>query len=320
MTLVDQGVSYDKPNFDVDHEFELELGDPDVVRVSSGSLKGPTDEALDEDAIARFASVHGHGSAGEADASHGRWTMVYDEGIDVYVGGRSYFSFFRYSKRSVQSRPDKVEDFKWHCGETLSGWFHPQAGGEQGGSLPGGPGGLHAISRAPPQDAKWGCFVAQQVEGISVGVAYNEDGKAGLQVTSEDAVAVLSPPTGEQNESPRFASSRSESESESGASAAQSSLRGLAAMTGSATGGDGDASSESIVDAMPLPEFSSGAPAEHTMVEALAARRHLTKGTGFQTTPASQGQEGVDGEASLLQSGAAQLRNVPAWDAASHDL
>lgn len=272
--------------------------------------------------------------------------MVYDEGMDVYVGGRSYFTFFRYSKREQSSQPDKVEDFKWHCGETLTGWFHPQPNGY----LPGGPGGLHAMGRPPASDSKWGCFIAKQVEGPSVGVATNEDGKAGLAITTEDPVAVLSPTEeqGEPQDVERFSSQRLGEEDEGTAGAAAglegkegqtgensvgtSSLRGLAALTGG-SGSSVDpvdlgvgtrAPSESIVDAMPLPDFSGGAPAAPSMVRALAARRHPNVAAaaagagGSVTSTAAAVTHGVDGEASLLQAGAglgagASLAGAPSW-------
>lgn len=134
----------------MDRESEVELSDPSTVKGTDGE---------------------------------GRWTMVYDEGVDFTVGDNSYMAFFRYTpKFESQSNPEKIEDFLWHCGETVSGWYHPSAKAPQTG---------------------WGCFIARQVEGDSQdGKKYNtgsvpsltseggdEDG--GDALTSEDPV--LSP-------------------------------------------------------------------------------------------------------------------------------
>jgi hypothetical protein len=59
-----------------------------------------------------------------------------------------------------------MEDFYWHCGETLSGWYHPTV-------------------KAP--DSKWGCFIAKQVEGDSInGKKYNTGNVPTLTSSDEE--------------------------------------------------------------------------------------------------------------------------------------
>lgn len=97
-----------------------------------------------------------------------------------------FLSFFRYTpKYGANTSPEKMEDFFWHCGETLSGWYHPKV-------------------KAP--DSKWGCFIAKQIEGDSInGKKYNtgdvpsltsegeEDGEQDGETVLTSGEAVLSP-------------------------------------------------------------------------------------------------------------------------------
>jgi len=54
----------------------------------------------------------------------GTWTMVYDEGFEVSVGGVTYFAYNKYSPKTRSSlRSDKVHDYVSHCDETMVGWF-----------------------------------------------------------------------------------------------------------------------------------------------------------------------------------------------------
>lgn len=79
-----------------------------------------------------------------------------------------YLAFFRYTpKFGSKSDPEKIEHFEWHCGETISGWYHPNQKGASTG---------------------WGCFIAQQVEGESAnGKAYNTGSVPELTTDGDDA-------------------------------------------------------------------------------------------------------------------------------------
>jgi cathepsin C len=52
---------------------------------------------------------------------HGSWTMVYDEGFEVTVGGRNFFAFsnFTFEKDPVTNTSHNVT----HCGYTQVGWY-----------------------------------------------------------------------------------------------------------------------------------------------------------------------------------------------------
>jgi hypothetical protein len=55
----------------------------------------------------------------------GTWTMVYDEGLEVRVGGHTYFAFFAYSPKTAADLNSKeVERYDSHCDRTMIGWYH----------------------------------------------------------------------------------------------------------------------------------------------------------------------------------------------------
>eukprot|EP00929_Paragymnodinium_shiwhaense_P000522 TRINITY_DN10075_c0_g3_i1.p2 TRINITY_DN10075_c0_g3~~TRINITY_DN10075_c0_g3_i1.p2 ORF type:complete len:598 (+),score=159.03 TRINITY_DN10075_c0_g3_i1:134-1795(+) len=57
-----------------------------------------------------------------SDGQKGTWTMVYDEGFEVNVGGMSYFAFSNFTfkpKVKGHAGPRNVS----HCGETMVGWY-----------------------------------------------------------------------------------------------------------------------------------------------------------------------------------------------------
>ena len=93
--------------------YEITLTDPDVVTDSSGR--------------------------------RGFWTMVYDEGYEVQIGGRSFFAFSRFhpSRAPRDNAPLAAKDtagFASDCSMTAVGWF-----------LDNG--------------TRWGCYYGQQVSG-----------------------------------------------------------------------------------------------------------------------------------------------------------
>jgi cathepsin C len=78
-----------KPNFDVDKTVEIELSAPNVAK----------------------ASFHGKDYMGE-------WTMMYDEGFQVDIAGRTFFAFSKFER-------EQDHDVSY-CGETYPGWYHSQ--------------------------------------------------------------------------------------------------------------------------------------------------------------------------------------------------
>merc|ERR1719326_2237148 len=67
--------------------------------------------------------------------------MIYDEGFELVIDGRKYFTFFRYEPKVSNPSEESVADFTSFCHETVSGWYHDM------------------------QNSKWGCFVASKVGG-----------------------------------------------------------------------------------------------------------------------------------------------------------
>lgn len=59
------------------------------------------------------------------DGQRGTWTLIYDEGFEVRIGGRVFFAFFRYDPKVQGSyESTEVDDYNSICTETMVGWFH----------------------------------------------------------------------------------------------------------------------------------------------------------------------------------------------------
>jgi len=77
-----------EPNFDVQKQLKVHLGEPNVATM--------TDE---------------HGKK-----HTGTWTMMYDEGFEVRIANQKFFAFSKYQKEGF-----RVKSF---CHKTFPGWFH----------------------------------------------------------------------------------------------------------------------------------------------------------------------------------------------------
>lgn len=57
----------------------------------------------------------------------GTWTMVYDEGFQVMIGGQVFFAFSKYTaSEETTVKDDDDEQTKGYvsdCDETFKGWF-----------------------------------------------------------------------------------------------------------------------------------------------------------------------------------------------------
>ena len=109
MTMVDQKVRYKSPNFSVDSEYKVTLTNPNIA----------TDEK----------------------GNKGTWTMIYDEGFEVNINGRKFFSFFCYEPKVQNPSPDENADFYSICDEVFSGWYHNN------------------------DETDWGCYVGKHIGG-----------------------------------------------------------------------------------------------------------------------------------------------------------
>jgi len=68
------------------------------------------------------------------DGSSGTWTMIYDEGFEVAVGGATYFAFSKFSFTDA----DRQHNIS-HCDQTQIGWYHDAT------------------------RTRWGCYVGKKV-------------------------------------------------------------------------------------------------------------------------------------------------------------
>lgn len=106
MDMVTEKVRYNRPGFSVDKLYKITLKSPNIA-------------------------------VGE-DGTTGTWTMVYDEGFEIRIGSKVFFSFFMYEPKVSHPNPEEVADFSSVCHETFAGWYHNE------------------------DDSDWGCFIGKK--------------------------------------------------------------------------------------------------------------------------------------------------------------
>lgn len=95
-------------------------------KIPDTNLDHFTKEGFDLEVVKKYSvDLHEPNIAIDTNGNQGTWTMVYDEGFEVIIGGRKFFAFNRYVPKSPSSlSKDDVEDYLSICDETLVGWFH----------------------------------------------------------------------------------------------------------------------------------------------------------------------------------------------------
>lgn len=69
-------------------------------------------------------SLQSPNTASDEKGNKGTWTMIYDEGFEVQIGGRKFFAFSKYVPNpGTQLSSDKVAHYTSHCDETMVGWY-----------------------------------------------------------------------------------------------------------------------------------------------------------------------------------------------------
>ena len=64
----------------------------------------------------------------DENGNKGTWTMIYDEGFEVAVGGRKFFAFNKYvPNKGTSISSDKVAHYTSHCDETMVGWYSEES-------------------------------------------------------------------------------------------------------------------------------------------------------------------------------------------------
>jgi len=113
-------------------EWRFTLGPPSEKRSSCGHLHPDVEEGqpprltvVDETAPVEhlMVAVKSPNVAETARDTSGRWTMIYDEGFEVVVGGRNFFAFSNFTYEVNASDPAKPKHNVSHCGETMVGWY-----------------------------------------------------------------------------------------------------------------------------------------------------------------------------------------------------
>jgi cathepsin C len=105
---------------------DIEEGQPNRVVVDEAvAADGTEDKQL-------MVTLRNPNIAATARDSQGSWTMIYDEGFEVNVGGLNFFAFSNFTFEETQ--PDAVQKLintnvapkrhnVSHCGDTMVGWY-----------------------------------------------------------------------------------------------------------------------------------------------------------------------------------------------------
>merc|ERR1712216_487997 len=80
MTMPNAKISPSNPGFTIQSHQIVEFQDPSAAVSKDGKTKGT-------------------------------WTMVYDEGFELVLGGKKYFTFFRYTPKVANPSEESVNDF-----------------------------------------------------------------------------------------------------------------------------------------------------------------------------------------------------------------
>lgn len=132
-------------------EWRFVLGAPKESRSSCGHLRPDVEEnqpqrdIVDSDDVTQLmVTLRDPNVASTANDAGGRWTMIYDEGFEFKVEGRSFFAFsnFTFVANGTSGKKMNVS----HCDSTMVGWYttddERQFGCYYGNKLPSKPGFL----------------------------------------------------------------------------------------------------------------------------------------------------------------------------------
>jgi len=111
-------------------EWRFSLSPATEKRSSCGHLHPDTEEGQPSRAavdVARgeeiMVALRSPNVAETARDTKGRWTMVYDEGFEVVVGGLNFFAFSNFTFEANASNPHRPKYNVSHCGDTMVGWY-----------------------------------------------------------------------------------------------------------------------------------------------------------------------------------------------------
>jgi cathepsin C len=110
-------------------EWRFTLGPASEHRSSCGHNRPDLEEAQPERSFLNtmgaesdlMVTLSNPNLAATARDSKGHWTMVYDEGFEVYVGGMNFFAFSNFT--FVQDPATHQKRNQSHCGDTMVGWY-----------------------------------------------------------------------------------------------------------------------------------------------------------------------------------------------------
>jgi len=112
-------------------EWRFSLSPASSTRTSCGHLRpdregGQPARAVVDDARHTeqlMVALRSPNVAETARDAKGHWTMVYDEGFEVVVGGLNFFAFSNFTLKINTSNPHRAKYNTSHCGDTMVGWY-----------------------------------------------------------------------------------------------------------------------------------------------------------------------------------------------------
>jgi len=114
----------------VEGEWDFTLGPASSKRTSCGHQRPDIEEGQPSRASqvaqpttvkrVEFSSPNVAKTKGDA---RGTWTMIYDEGFEVNVGGQNFMAFSNFTFETDAKTHKKHQNVS-HCGDTMVGWYH----------------------------------------------------------------------------------------------------------------------------------------------------------------------------------------------------
>lgn len=126
------GVRADLPVHCLKHQVEgdwtFTLGPLSSKRTSCGHQRPDIEEGQPSRTLVaapittKRVALHSPNVAKSESDAHGTWTMIYDEGFEVTVGGLNFMAFSNYTYEK-DPKTHKTHNVS-HCGDTMVGWYH----------------------------------------------------------------------------------------------------------------------------------------------------------------------------------------------------
>jgi len=145
-----------KSNLPFVNEYEIELGENDVVDLSYIQYSQKSSSSN--------STLDANPNSTQIWLGKGEWTMIYDEGFNMEFEDLSFFAFNKYTVERNKTESKEIITYKSKCYSTCVGWYHNRNG------------------------TQWGCYRAEKlgVEDVNQTVYVRTKNKTEPEVTYVD--------------------------------------------------------------------------------------------------------------------------------------